>query len=219
MKRLLAMLSRGRPVTPQASHAVFRDVARALAVLAAAATLLAGAPPASAKPPRLPNLLTNGGFEHPRVSRGFSHSFASIPGWHLAFGPDIELQNHVAGDPASGSQLAELDSDRSSGIFQRVHTEPGRLYRLQLSFSARPGTSAAENVLVVKWHRRVVARIVLDGRGLTHTDWHDYAFKLRATGRRTRLELDDAGISDSVGTYVDAVKVTFWRGHPTAQPR
>ena len=182
-------------------------------------SLLAGAPPASAAPPRLPNLLTNGGFEHPRVPAGTSHPFASIPGWHLAFGPDIELQNHVAGAPAAGSQLAELDSDRSSGIFQRVRTEPGRLYRLQLLASARPGTSAAENVLVVRWHRRVVARIVLDGSGLTHTDWHAYAFKLRATGRRTRLELDDAGISDSVGTYVDAVKVTFWRGHPTAQPR
>ena len=213
------MLSRSRTVTPQAVHAMFRDVARALAVLAAAATLLAGAPPASAKPPRLPNLLRNGGFEHPRVAVGLSHPFAAIPGWRLAFGPDIELQNHVAGDPAAGRQLAELDSDRSSGIFQRVRTEPGRLYRLQLSASARPGTSAAENVLIVKWHRRVVARIVLDGRGRTHTDWHDYAFKLRATGRRTRLELDDAGISDSVGTYVDAVKVTLWRGHPTAQPR
>jgi hypothetical protein len=188
-------------------------------VLAAAASLLTGAPPASATPPRLPNLLRNGGFEHPRIPAGFSHPFASIPGWHLAFGPNIELQNHVAGEPAAGSQLAELDSDRSSGIFQRVRTAPGRLYRLQLSVSARPGTSAAENVLVVKWHRRVVARIVLDGRGLTHTDWHEYAFKLRATGQRTRLELDDAGISDSVGTYVDAVKVTVWRGHPTAQPR
>jgi hypothetical protein len=109
MERLLAMLSRSRTVTPQAVHAMFRDVARALAVLAAAATLLAGAPPASAKPPRLPNLLRNGGFEHPRVAAGHSHPFAAIPGWRLAFGPDIELQNHVAGDPAAGRQLAELD--------------------------------------------------------------------------------------------------------------
>jgi hypothetical protein len=188
-------------------------------VLAATASLLTASPPASAKPPRLPNLLTNGGFEHPRIPDGSSHPFSSIPGWHLAFGPDIELQNHVAGVPAAGRQLAELDSDNSSGIFQRVPTEADRIYRLQLSVSARPGTSAAENVLVVKWHRRVVARIALDGRGLTQTEWHTYAFKVRATGPRTRLELDDAGISDSVGTYVDAVRVTFWRGHSTALPR
>ena len=104
-----------------------------LGALAAVVSLVGGAPPASPTPPRLPNLLTNGGFEHPRIPAGSSHPFASIPGWHLAFGPDIELQNHVAGAPAAGRQLVELDSDASSGIFQRVRTEPDRLYRLQLS--------------------------------------------------------------------------------------
>jgi Protein of unknown function (DUF642) len=188
-------------------------------ILVAAIGLWAGAARAAAGPPTLPNMLTNGSFEHPRVPAGSSHPFASIPGWHLAYGPDIELQNHVAGAPAGGRQLAELDSDASSGIFQRVHTRPGRLYRLQFSASARPGTSSAENVLVVKWHRRVLARIVLDGRGRSHTDWHDYAFKVRATGRRTRLEFGDRGVSDSVGTYLDVVKVTPWRGHPTAPRR
>lgn len=187
-----------------------------IGLLVAALGLSAGATRASATPPRLPNLLMNGGFEHPRVPAGSSHPFASIPGWHLAFGPDIELQNHVAGAPAVGDQLAELDSDASSGIFQRVRTNADRLYRLQFFASPRPGTSRAENVLVVKWHRHVLARIVLDGRGLTHTEWHAYAFKVRATGRRTRLEFDDAGVSNSVGTYLDGVKVTLWRGHPTA---
>lgn len=190
-----------------------------IGVLVAVLGLSAGATRAAATPPRLPNLLVNGSFERPRVPVGTSHPFASIPGWHLAFGPDIELQNQVAGAAAIGDQLAELDSDASSGIFQRVRTEPGRLYRLQFFASPRPGTSSAENVLVVRWHRHVLARIVLDGRGLSHTEWHAYAFKVRATGRRTRLEFDDAGVSDSVGTYLDGVKVTFWRGHPTAPPR
>ena len=188
-------------------------------ILVAAFGLWLGAARAAAAPPTLPNMLTNGSFEHPHVQAGASHPFASIPGWHLAYGPDIELQNHVAGEPAAGTQLAELDSDASSGIFQRVRTEPGRQYRLQFFASARPGTSPAENVLVVRWHRHVLARIALDGRGLTHTDWHAYAFKVRATGRRTRLAFADGGVSDSVGTYLDGVKVTSWRGHPTALPR
>jgi hypothetical protein len=188
-------------------------------ILVAVLGLWIGAARAAADPPRLPNLLTNGSFERPAVASGRSHPFASIPGWHLAYGPDIELQNHVAGAPALGDQLAELDSDASSGIFQRVHTQAGRLYRLQLSASARPGTSRAENVLVVKWHRRVLARIVLDGRGHSQTEWHAYAFKVRATARRTRLEFDDRGVSDSLGTYLDGVKVTLWRGHPTAPRR
>ena len=98
------------------------------------------APAASAAPPRLPNMLVNGSFEHPQVPSGSSHPFPAIPGWHLAFGPDIELQNHVAGAPAVGDQLAELDSDASSGIFQRVRTEPGRQYRLQLFASTRKDT-------------------------------------------------------------------------------
>jgi Protein of unknown function (DUF642) len=188
-------------------------------ILVAVLGLWIGAARAAADPPRLPNMLTNGSFEHPTVAAGTSHPFASIPGWHLAYGPDIELQNHVAGAPAVGRQLAELDSDASSGIFQRVHTQAGCLYRLQFFASARPGTARAENVLVVKWHRHVLARVVLDGRGRSQTEWHAYAFKVRATGRRTRLEFDDRGVSDSVGTYLDGVKVTPWRGHPTAPPR
>jgi hypothetical protein len=179
------------------------------------AIVLVGAANAAGKPPTLPNHVRNGSFERPLVQFQRSHSFPSIPGWQLAFGPDIELQNHVAGDPAAGSQLLELDSDASSGIFQRVPTTPGRLYRIQLLFSPRPGASRAENVLIVRWHGRQVARVSADGRGLRDTAWRMEAFKVRATGRSTRLELDDGGISDSVGTYVDAVKVTLWRGHPT----
>jgi Protein of unknown function (DUF642) len=188
-------------------------------ILVAVLGLWIGATRAAAEPPTLPNMLTNGSFEHPRVAAGSSHPFMSIPGWHLAYGPAIELQHHVAGAAAAGEQLVELDSDASSGIFQRVHTRADVLYRLQFFASARPGTPPRENVLVVKWHRHVLARIVLDGRGRSQTEWHAYAFKVRATGLRTRLEFDDRGRSDSVGTYLDGVKVTPWRGHPTAPHR
>jgi Protein of unknown function (DUF642) len=188
-------------------------------ILVAVLGLWIGAMRAAAAPPTLPNMLTNGSFEHPRVAAGSSHPFMSIPGWHLAYGPDIELQHRVAGAAAAGKQLVELDSDASSGIFQRVHTRADVLYRLQFFASARPGTPPSENVLVVKWHRHVLARIVLDGRGRSQTEWHAYAFKVRATGLRTRLEFDDRGRSDSVGTYLDGVKVTPWRGHPTAPHR
>jgi hypothetical protein len=172
--------------------------------------------PASAAgdPPTLPNAVVNGGFERPLVAAGTTHPFAAIPGWRLAFGPDIEIQDHAAGAPYRGHQFVELDSDASSGIWQKVPTKPGRLYRLQLYFSPRPGTSAAENVLVVHWRRFIVGRISADGRGLRDTDWRMYAFKVRAIRTSTRIEIADGGISDSVGTYVDAVSVTPWRGHP-----
>jgi hypothetical protein len=192
------------------------DRVRPLLGAAVAAAALALAPAsATADPPTLPSAVVNGGFERPVIPVGTTHPFPAIRGWHLAFGPNIEIQNHVAGDPAVGRQFVELDSDASSGIWQKVPTTPGHLYRLQLYFSPRPGTSAAENVLVVRWRRYVIARISADGRGLRNTSWKMYAFKVRAIRTSTRIELADGGISDSVGTYVDGVRLTAWRGHPT----
>jgi len=187
--------------------------ARALVVLVLAA--LAGASPASAHgdhhhphPPKAPNLVRGGGFEHPAVQPGTSHPFPSIRGWRLAYGPSFELQNGLLGPAAAGEQYAELDSDASTGIFQRVHTQADASYRLEFCVSARPGTPPAENVLLVRWHRRLLTRIVLDGRGHTKTDWHAYAFTVTATGIRTRLQFNERGISDSVGTLLDAVRLT-----------
>ena len=189
--------------------------ARLLLGAAFAAVILAVAPAtAAAAPPPLPNVVVNGGFERPLVTPRSTHPFPAIRGWRLAFGPDIEIQNHAAGDPFRGRQFVELDSDASSGIWQKVPTQPGRLYRLQVFFSPRPGTSASENILVVHWRRFVIGTISANGLGLRNTSWRMYAFKVRAIRTTTRIELADGGISDSVGTYVDAVSLTRWRGHP-----
>ena len=153
------------------------------------------------------------------MQHGSSQPFAEIRGWRLAYGRNFELQNRLVGPAPAGQQYAELDSDASTGIFQIVRTHADTNYRLEFCAAARPGTPPAENVLVVKWHHRVrVARIVLDGRHHSQTDWHDYAFKVQATSSRTRLQFNDRGISDSVGTLLDAVRLTLWRGHPTAWP-
>jgi hypothetical protein len=188
--------------------------ARLLLGAASAAVALTVAPAsATAAPPPLRNVVVNGSFERPLVGVRSSHPFPAIPGWRLAFGPDIEIQNHVVGGPARGRQFVELDSDASSGIWQKVPTQPGRLYRLQVFFSPRPGTSASENILVVHWRRFVIGTISANGIGLRNTSWTMYAFKVRAIRTSTRIELADGGISDSVGTFVDAVSLTPWRGH------
>jgi hypothetical protein len=185
-----------------------------LAVLVGASSASAGdhqpKPPHHPKPPpppTSPNMLRGGSFEHPRVRPGSSHPFASIRGWRLAYGPDFELQNRLLGAAARGEQYAELDSDASTGIFQLVHTHADRTYRLEFCASARPGTPPAENVLIVKWQRRLLARIVLDGGDKSQIEWHDYKFKVQAAGSRTRLQFNDRGISDSVGTLLDAVRL------------
>ena len=164
-------------------------------------------------PPEPPNLIRGGSFEHPHVHLGTSHPFASIRGWRLAYGPDFELQNQLLGPAPRGKQYAELDSDASTGIFQRVHTHAGRNYRLEFCAAARPGTPPTENVLVVKWQRHLLARIVLDGGHDTQTRWHDYRFTVQAADRRTRLQFNDRGISDSVGPLLDAVRLHADKGH------
>jgi hypothetical protein len=52
------------------------------------------------------------------------------------------------------------------------------------------------------------------GIGLSNTRWQLVVVKVRAARATTRLEFDDAGISDSVGTELDGVSVTRWRGYP-----
>jgi hypothetical protein len=152
-------------------------------------------------------MLRGGSFEHPRVHPGSSHPFSSIPGWRLAYGPDFELQNRLLGPAARGEQYAELDSDASTGIFRLVHTRADAKYRLEFCAAARPGTPRAENVLIVKWQRHRLARIELDAGRHTQIELHDYKFTVQAAGSRTRLQFDDRGISDSIGTLLDAVRL------------
>jgi hypothetical protein len=38
----------------------------------------------------------NGSFEIPMVAPATEQSFRGIPGWDLAYGPEIEVQNNIA---------------------------------------------------------------------------------------------------------------------------
>src|SRR5262245_23780566 len=72
------------------------------------------------------NLVVNGSFERPTIPPG-GIFFPSIPGWRLAFGPDIELQTAIF-YPFDGNQYVELDSNANSGIFQDLPTVPAETY-------------------------------------------------------------------------------------------
>ena len=72
------------------------------------------------------NLVVNGGFETPDVSTGgwAIYPDASQTSWTVESGAGLEIQDHAAGDPHSGNQLAELDSNNSSVISQTLSTVP-----------------------------------------------------------------------------------------------
>ena len=181
------------------------------------------------------NIVVNGGFEEPMVEHSAQWDIftsGEIPGWSVEWmpGPEmfesyprpseayIELQRQVSGWTAvEGYQWAELDSDwdgpvselqfepASINIYQDLVTVPGEEYRLRFHFSPRPNTDAADNVLKVTWNGMDVDMISLAGG--SDTVWTEYVYTLTATGYTTRLEFADMGTSNSIGMFLDNVKV------------
>ena len=159
-----------------------------------------------------PPSVINGSFEEPPVSPGTYSNFASIPGWSLSFGPSIEIGNDVTYfglAAADGAQYLELDSGGSSGIFQDLPTTPGASYVLIFAFGARPQFGPDQNAIEVWWDSQPLATLTLDGINRTTTYWQDYSYIVTATGNLTRLEFRDVGVSDTLGTLLDNVRMTL----------
>lgn len=155
---------------------------------------------------RAADLLVNGSFEKPELSQGAWAISASIDGWRTVNGPGIEVQNRAAGAPLDGQQLAELDSHASSTIAQDVRTVPGQRYLLRVAVSPRPGTNADDNIVGIRWGGNVVDTISA-GASPSNTMWQRRHYVVEARERTTTLELFDAGVSNSVGSYVDTVSL------------
>jgi len=150
-------------------------------------------------------LIVNGGFENPSLRYGTWSSFGSIVGWNLSFGSAIEVQNHAAGSPVEGDQFVELDSNTSSGIYQDVATVAGARYELTFRYSPRPGVEENNNAIEVWIDGDCVATVSANGRNASDTSWARIVLPVRATTARTRVEFRDAGVSDGLGGYIDAV--------------
>ena len=189
-------------------------------------------------------LVTNGGFETPEVIHSalwniFNNS-NGLTGWSVEwkslqdvfqeisrpFAAFLELQKGVAGDPKTGLQLAELDSDwfgpdnplngepASVKIYQDISTITGKNYDISFWFSPRPNTTLDNNRLEFSWNGEVKDTIT-NGAGENNTTWKEYTYSFAATGNTTRIEFADLGVpSDSLGTYLDDVSVRCNPGEP-----
>lgn len=175
---------------------------------------IAFAKPASAALVYGSNIVTNGSFENTPtpLSNGTYGDFSSIQGWNLLSGSSsnvIEVQDNVAGSPFDGNNFVELDSTAVTGIYQTLATTIGQTYQISFAFSPRPGTNAAHNILNVNWGGQSVADLTADGTGLANTVWNTFTYDIVAKSTSTILSFNDFdAVSDSLGTYLDAVSVT-----------
>ena len=146
------------------------------------------------------NLVVNGGFESPALPSGSWSVYGAIPGWSTSYGYGIEVQ---AWDAFEGRQVVELDSYSSTGMYQRIPTQAGKLYELSIAYSPRPGV--ADNRISVRFGG-LSTTLQADGSYLGANQWARHTFRVTASGPET-LVLEDVGLSDSVGGLLDDVRV------------
>ncbi len=153
------------------------------------------------------NLITNGSFESPDQPTGTFGVYLGIPGWTTTFGPGIEIQDHVAGSPYDGAQHVELDSHLNSGMLQQVAVTAGALYDLSFAYSPRPGVGPASNIIEVWFDGALLATVTGDGTNLNDTSWSVLSYNVSPSGNLVNLEFRAMGISDTLGGYIDDVRL------------
>jgi len=160
------------------------------------------------------NLLENSGFEDPELA---NPSWSVIPDsnpllkWLVGWAnPEddgllgLEIQNHVAGDPASGAQYAELDSYHPTKIWQNIPTIVGQKYTLGFKYSPRPGRDLADNSLQVKIDGSVLgADVAADGSANGNTVWQSISRTFNASNSVTKVEFYDNSTDTGYGSYID----------------
>ncbi|MDD5749314.1 MAG: DUF642 domain-containing protein [Patescibacteria group bacterium] len=159
------------------------------------------------------NLIVNGGFETPVLASGTWAIYpnASLTSWEVESGDGLEIQNNAAGASHGGNQLAELDSNNSSVIFQNISTVAGEDYNLKFWYSPRPGRPAGDNTIGIEvlaganllWGQTIGATAV----GGAETDWQLYEANFTAQGATTKIRFADLGTSNSFGGYLDDIEV------------
>jgi hypothetical protein len=84
-------------------------------------------------------IIINGGFEEPAIANGTWKNVNPIAAnWKQSFGSGIDVVNHLPGLglPYEGQNFIELDTSKSSGIYQDVSTKPRQCYTLICHFTS-----------------------------------------------------------------------------------
>ncbi len=182
------------------------------------------------------NLIVNGSFETPDVNNVSDWNIypdgTSGLAWNVAWNgtfvgapktANMEIQNGVNGWNAYlGTQYTELDSDwggpsdpmfgeqASTVISQTIDTVPGNTYSLHFAFAARPGTMASENKLGIYIDDGVFDLSTVSSFGEYYSDqpyWIVRDFEFKAYNEHTKIAFADIGTPNSVGSFLDDVRV------------
>lgn len=181
-------------------------------------------------------LIPGSGFETPEVTNGAQWDIFPSPAgaWNVEWRSDVpatfgsqnrptvanlELHEGVLGLAAEGDQYAELDTDwagpNGSGdgepasvtIYQDIPTTPGNNYRIKYRFAARPDTSAADNRVEVRWGGDVVHDTGNVAGAAGPIVWTEYVVNVTATTTTTRLSFTDMGTANSLGSFIDDIRL------------
>lgn len=132
----------------------------------------------------------------------------------------LELHEGVLGAAFEGDQYAELDSDwnghvgtlnnepASISVYQDIPTEVGATYEVTFNWAARPSTAASNNRLRTEWDGVIVhdtGTLADANAGITWVSVGPIA--VTATGATTRIRFTDMGVANSLGTFLDNVRV------------
>lgn len=181
------------------------------------------------------NLLTNPGFEVPTVETGdhwdlFTTGTSWLAEWVGAAvegrpTAGLELQeNGIMGgawsSTGAGSQWTELDADwggpanstpapepSSVQISQTIPTIVGKTYHVSFDFSPRPDTDATQNSVLATWNG-VTGTTFSAPSTMSNTEWTSHSYDFVATTTSTKIAFADAGVSDSLGSFLDNASVT-----------
>ncbi|MFO1065109.1 MAG: DUF642 domain-containing protein [Pirellulales bacterium] len=153
------------------------------------------------------NLIVNGSFENNQTAYRTWNVFQNLDGWKTTSGSGIEIQEEVAGSASSGTSLVELDSYNNSGMEQSVPTEAGSKYELSVRYSPRPGVDTASNPVEVYWNGTKIDTLTDDGVGRSNTEWRTFKYQVDGTSGAGKLEFRAVGTQDSLGGYIDDVKM------------
>ena len=181
-------------------------------------------------------LIPDSGFENPEVSTAQNWNIFDSPAgaWNVAwrddipaiFGPQnrpdpahLEIHEGVLGAAFEGDQYAELDTDwggptdggtgepASVMIYQDIPTTPGTAYQIVFAFAARPNTPASDNRLEVGWGGTVAHDTGNVADGNAGIEWQEITVDVVATTSTTRLSFTDRGTANSLGTFLDDVRL------------